>query len=109
MNFTKSEKLAIGKALRELVMADNKVSVGEMSYLLQMDEVAGITAKIYEESWSLRLNDAIRTLKNMTSDKKDVLVVMMMEMATSDYELAPEELEVMAAVFATAGIIIPKK
>ena len=104
MNFTKDEKLAIAKALEELVISDEVITKEEIAYLQYLDKEFGISLEIFEESHSIRLSNATKSLRNMTFEKKLLLTALLKNLAASDGYIANIEVEVINAVLASAGI-----
>jgi uncharacterized tellurite resistance protein B-like protein len=109
MTFTNEEKLAVTKALMEVVMADGKVDVRESNYLAQLGGAFGITPQHIEQSINLPIRNALITIKNMSKDKRAALAIMLNEMALVDNDLDPEELNVVTTLWAIAGIRVNDK
>jgi uncharacterized tellurite resistance protein B-like protein len=106
MDFSLTEKLAITKALAEIITADGKVAVGELAYYKQIANVIGLNDHHLEQSAEMNINEAIYALSGMNTDKKAALAIMMREMALADGSLDKRELEVIASVFIASGIDI---
>lgn len=108
MTFTLTEKLAIAKALEELMKADEKIDKNEISYLAQIAQTIGFDVALIKQSREMNLQEAISALQGMTAEKKSILALMMHEMSKADGEISDSEIEVIASVLIAAGIDITK-
>ena len=73
MNFTLTEKLALAKALDEIILADGEVKHGELAYLSQLSSVVGFDVELIRQSRNLSLPEAITALSSMTEEKNRYL------------------------------------
>jgi uncharacterized tellurite resistance protein B-like protein len=108
MNFTLTEKLAIVKALSEIIAADGKIDPSEINYLVHLGRVIGFEPSILNSAKEMNLKEAVTALSGMSDEKRAALAVMMHEMANADGKIVDSELEVIGAVFLAAGIDITK-
>lgn len=102
--YTRNEKLAIIKALVEVVGADGKYATGEHAYMMQLSEVLGFEPNDINEAMKQEMADCIVSLSTMSDEKKAGLVVMMHEMAKADGTIDKSEMDVISGVFLAAGI-----
>ena len=104
MNFTILEKMAVLKAVDEVLLADGNIDVGEILYLKQILDTFGVGMEFLQEARSLSSSHGSKILKEMDGIKKMALYKIMREMADADGEMDVEELEVIFAVLEAAGI-----
>lgn len=104
MEFNLAEKLAIVKAIDEVILADGRIDKGEIVYLGQLMEVLGFDFDFVEQARKFNNRQAISVLQEMTEQKKQSLAIMLHEMANADGEIDDEEKKVLVAVFLAAGI-----
>lgn len=104
MEFSTIEKIAIAKALDEIIQADGEIKQGEMSYLRQLFEVVGFDMAHIVTARETDPHEAIQVLRSMTNEKKALLALMMHEMAEADGEIDLEELKVIGTIFSAAGL-----
>lgn len=106
MNFNLAEKLAIVKAIDEVILADGKIAVGEIAYLEQLMNILEFDYEFVEQARKFNNSQAVAVLQAMSTQKKQALTVMLNQMTTADGEIDDEELNVMVAIFLSAGIPI---
>lgn len=104
MEFNLAEKLAIVKAIDEVVLADGKIAEGEIAYLGQLMQVLDFDFDFVEQARKFNNRQAISILQTMSEQKKQSLAIMMHEMANADGEIDDAEMNVLVAVFLGAGI-----
>lgn len=105
MDFTYLEKLAVLKAIDEVMMADNQVDIGEAVYLTQILEIFKLEINILTEARKMKSSIATNILQDMNAEKKAMLYVMMREMADADGETDMKELEVILSILQISGTI----
>ena len=104
MNFSLLEKMAVLKAVDEVLMADGHIDVGEIAYLTQILNQFDEEMEFIQEARSLKSAHASEILKSMNSSKKIALYVMMKDMGEADGKIDLEEWEVILSVLDIAGI-----
>lgn len=106
MKFNLAEKLAIVKAIDEVILADGKIDDGELAYLAQLITILEFDVALVQEARQLNVTEAKRILRGMTDIKKHALAIMLNEMASADGNVDESEMLVIVAVFHAAGIDI---
>jgi uncharacterized tellurite resistance protein B-like protein len=106
MEFTLIEKLAIVKAIDEVITADEVIAKGEIDYLIQLMNVLDFDNSFVEEARKFNSKQAVIVLNDMSENKKSALAIMMLEMARADGEVDESELQVILSIFVAAGIDI---
>ena len=96
MNFTLLEKMAVLKAIDEVLMADGHIDIGEIAYLKQILDIFGVEMEFLQEARSLSSNHGGKILREMDDIKKVALYKIMREMADADGQMDVEELEVIS-------------
>ncbi len=109
MEFNLAEKLAIVKAINEVILADGDIAPGEMVYLQQLMEVLNFDFDFVEQARRFNNAQAVAILQAMSEPKKHALAIMLHEMADADGEIDETEMAVVVAVFMAAGIKIGDK
>lgn len=104
MNFNLAEKLAIVKVIDEVVVADNKIDIGELAYLQQLKDLLGFNDAFIQESRQLGPRESIQILKAMSQTKKKAFALMLHEMAEADGNLDEEEMALILGVLALVNI-----
>jgi uncharacterized tellurite resistance protein B-like protein len=104
MEFNLAEKLAIVKAVDEIILADGRIDKGEIAYLGQLMQVLDFDFDFVEQARKFNNRQAISVLQQMSEQKKQSLAIMLHEMANADGEIDDSEMNVLAAVFLAAGI-----
>lgn len=106
MKFNLAEKLAIVKAIDEVILADGNIDEGEMVYLSQLMVVLEFDVNFVQEARQLNVAKAILIMRGMTDVKKHSLAIMLNEMAKADGQVDKNEMEVIISIFLAAGIDI---
>lgn len=104
MNFNLAEKLAIVKAIDEVILVDGRVSYGEVTLLNQLLQVLKFDRKLIEEARDITAVESLSILRDMTNSKKHALAVILKEIAAADGVVDERELELINKIFAQAGI-----
>lgn len=98
MKFNLAEKLAIVKAIDEVILADGRIDKGEIVYLGQLMDVLDFDFDFVEQARRFNIRQAIGVLQSMTQQKKQSLAIMLHEMANADGEIDEAEMNVLVAV-----------
>lgn len=105
MDFTHLEKLAVLKAIDEVMMADNFADIGEVAYLAQIINKFDFEIQIMNEARKMKSSLATSILREMNKEKKVILYFIMREMAEADGETDADELEVILNILQISGAI----
>lgn len=84
MNFNKSEKMAVVKALAETIVLDDQYKVGELMYLDELMQTLDFDVQYMEKAKQLSSEKTVEVLKKMTKEKKEALIIMIDKMTESD-------------------------
>ena len=106
MKFNLAEKLAIVKAIDEVILADGNIDEGEIAYLTQLMNILDFDMNFVQEARQLNAAEAMLILRGMSEIKKHSLAIMLNEMANADGNVDESEMEVIISVFLAAGIDI---
>ncbi len=93
MKFNREEKLAVVKAISETIHLDDQYRVGELVYLDQLMKSLDFDAKFVQEARNLASGDAADTLRGMSKEKKEALLIMVDEMTEADGEVNTREMD----------------
>lgn len=104
MNFNLLEKLAVIKAIDELIQMDEAVRPGEVRYMQQLAEAMDFDLDLVLEARDSEPAEALAVLKAMPAEKQQALIRLMTEAANADGEVDEKEIQFIYRVFAAAGI-----
>ena len=106
MKFNLAEKLAIVKAIDEVILVDGKVSKSEIDFLTQLMDILKFDRVLIEEARKITAKESMEVLKAMPENKKHALGVMLSEMANADGEFSEDEYRLVFNILLEAGIDI---
>ncbi|WP_205619198.1 hypothetical protein [Christiangramia echinicola] len=106
MDFNLAEKLAIVKAIDNVILADKKIAKGELVYLGQLMKLLNFDSEFVEEARKFNMKQANIILEGLSKPKKHSLAIMLHEMAYADGDMNPEEIKLLFSIFEKAGIEI---
>ena len=104
MDFNLAEKLAIVKAIDEVILVDGRVKPGELEFLNQLMTILKFDRGLIEEAREITAKECMLILKGMPTNKKHALAVMLNEMANADGEFNDEEYRLIFNIMMEAGI-----
>lgn len=104
MRFNLIEKLAILKAIDEVIQMDEEIKSGEVKFMERLAEVLEFEPDLITEAREVEPAEAIAVLKVMPSPHKQTLARLMNEAANSDGEVDEREIQFIYRVFSAAGI-----
>ena len=104
MNFNLAEKLAIVKAIDEVILADGRVNYGEVALLNQLLQMLKFDKGLIDEARKITAKEGLSILRDMPRNKKHALAVILNEIAAADGVVDERELELISKIFAEAGI-----
>lgn len=93
MHYEHLEKLAIVKAILEIMYSDEKAESGEALYLMQLSHTLNFNVDLMGEARKLDPEKGAAILSAMGRDKKANFLVMLLEMARADGDFTLEELQ----------------
>ncbi len=106
MEFNLAEKLAIVKAIDQVILADGHIEEEEILYLQQVMNVLEIDLSFVQEAIKFNSKQARVILQNMSDHKKGLLSIMLREMANADGNIDRKEMNLILAIFSNSGVDI---
>jgi uncharacterized tellurite resistance protein B-like protein len=106
MKYNLAEKLAIVKAIDEVILADGRVSKSEIDFLTQLMQILQFDRVLIEEARKITAKECMHVLKGMPENKKHALGVMLSEMANADGQFSEDEYRLIFNILLEAGIDI---
>ncbi|EAR00444.1 TerB family tellurite resistance protein [Maribacter sp. HTCC2170] len=104
MEFSIAEKLALVKAVDEVIYVDGNVDVEEMVFMSQLMDTLNFDRILVEEARGISAKESLSILKNMTFEKKQSLSKVLNEMASVDGELNKKEYRLIFNILHEVGI-----
>ncbi len=104
MEFNLAEKLAIIKAIDEVILADGHVTSGEMTFLNQITDILKCDRELIREARKVNAQEGLAILAGMPANKKKALAVMLEEMANADGKVHEKEIDLVLKIFSATGI-----
>jgi uncharacterized tellurite resistance protein B-like protein len=98
------EKLAVIKAVDEVIRMDDMLDVGELDYISQLAEVMNFDAELLIQAREVEAIEAIAVIQVMPESKKAFLTRSMTEAANADGVVDEAEMQFIFRVMAAAGI-----
>jgi uncharacterized tellurite resistance protein B-like protein len=106
MDFSLAEKLAVVKAIDEVIKVDGQVKTEEINFLSQLMNVLKFDKDFVEEARQISAEDCLNVLKVMTDKKKNALAVLLNEMANADGVFKEDEYRLIFNLLMEVGINI---
>ncbi|MBT8312778.1 MAG: TerB family tellurite resistance protein [Flavobacteriaceae bacterium] len=104
MKYNLAEKLAIVKAIDEVIRVDGQVDPGEIELLKQLMMLLKFDRGLIEEARKITTKECMMILKGMPGNKKHALAVMLNEMANADGNFNEKEYQLIFNILMEAGI-----
>jgi uncharacterized tellurite resistance protein B-like protein len=104
MEFNAIEKLAVLKAVDEVIRMDEMIDTGELDYISQLAEALDFDSEQILQAREVDAIQALAVIKVMPEDKKTFLMRIMTEAANADGEVDEAEIQFIYRVFSAAGI-----
>ena len=104
MEFNILEKLAMLKAIDEVLRIDQKIKLGELSFLDKLATSINFDLNQLKEVREIEPAEAIAVLKAMPKPQKQALGRIMTQAANADGEVDEREIQFIYRVFSAAGI-----
>ncbi|MGA9238235.1 TerB family tellurite resistance protein [Robiginitalea sp.] len=98
------EKLAVIKAVDEVISMDDMLDIGELDYLSQLAEVMNFDAELLIQAREVEAIEAIAVIQVMPESKKAFLMRSMTEAANADGVVDEAEMHFIFRIMAAAGI-----
>jgi|GEM_PF-1030235 len=103
MNYNLAEKLAIIKAIEEVILADGQIENSELDFMSQLMQILRFDHSLIKESRDITNKEYKSILKEMPDNKKHALSVLLNEMGSADGKLNKKERKLIAKILKKAG------
>lgn len=100
------EKLAVVKAVDEVIQIDETVKKGEVKFMDRLAEKLGFDAGLLAEARGVEAAEALAVLRSMPDAQKQTLARLLNEAANADGVVDEREIQFIYRVFSAAGIEI---
>jgi len=104
MKFNLAEKLAIIKAMDEVILVDGTVYTNELNILNQLMQMLKFEKNLLEEARDVDAKEALLILGAMTESKKKTLALILEEVAKADGKVDDKEIILILNIFESVGI-----
>lgn len=104
MEFSLAEKLAVIRAIEDVIVADGRVDNREIGFMKQLSYFLNFEMSLIGEARKLSREEGMLILSGMAANKKQSLGLILKEMAGADGRVKDNELSVIYGIFADAGI-----
>lgn len=104
MIFNLMEKLAVVKAVDEVIQIDEEVKKGEEKFMERLSETLNFDSDLLAEARRVEAAEALAVLRAMPDPQKQALARLLNEAANSDGEVDEREIRFIFRVFMAAGI-----
>ena len=104
MDFNLIEKLAILKAIDEVIQMDEVIRKGEVRFMDQLARNLDFKPGFVAEARKVEPAEALAVLKAMPEQQKQTLARLLNEAANADGDVDEREIRFIYRVFAAAGI-----
>jgi len=104
MEFSLAEKLAVIRAIEDVIVADGRVDNREIGFMKQLSYFLNFEMSLIGEARKLSREEGMLILNGMAANKKQSLGLILKEMAGADGRVNDNELSVIYGIFADAGI-----
>ena len=104
MEFNLAEKLALVKAVDEVIYVDGKVDPEEIDFMTQLMDSLKFDRSLIAEARKITPPECMAILKGMTDEKKQALSALLNEMANADGEFNKAEYRLIFNILMEVGI-----
>jgi len=104
MVFNLMEKLAVIKAVDEVIQIDEEVRKGEVKFMERLSEALVFDSDLLAEARRVEAAEALAVLRAMPDPQKQALARLLNEAANADGEVDEREIRFIYRVFTAAGI-----
>jgi uncharacterized tellurite resistance protein B-like protein len=104
MLFNLMEKLAVIKAVDEVIQIDEEVKKGEVKFMDRLSETLAFDSNLLAEARQVEAAEALAVLRAMPDPQKQALARLLNEAANADGEVDEREIRFIYRVFTAAGI-----
>ncbi|MDG1571165.1 TerB family tellurite resistance protein [Robiginitalea sp. M366] len=104
MQFNLLEKLAVLKAIDEVIQMDNQIKRGEVRFMDRLADALDFKPELILEARKAEPGEALGVLRAMPDAQKQALARLMNEAANADGDVDEKEIQFIYRVFSAAGI-----
>jgi len=108
MEYNLAEKLAIIKAIEEVILADGQIENAELDFMALLMQILRFDKSLIKESRDITNKEYRSILKEMPNNKKHALTVLLNEMGGADGKLNKKERKLIDKILKKAGAKINK-
>lgn len=108
MEYNLAEKLAIIKAIEEVILADGQIENAELDFMTLLMQILRFDKSLIKESRDITNKEYRSILKEMPNNKKHALTVLLNEMGGADGKLNKKERKLIDKILKKAGAKINK-
>ena len=108
MEYNLAEKLAIIKAIEEVILADGQIENSELDFMSLLMQILRFDKALIKESRDITNKEYRSILKEMPNNKKHALTVLLNEMGSADGKLNKKERKLIDKILKKAGAKINK-
>ena len=108
VNFTLNEKLAIMRILKGIAIADEKIDVREMKFLVAARNELGLSSQEFSNADNYTLLEAANMLQALTNEEKQEVSDLMALATTIDGHIDSREMEIVKFVFLLCNLPTPR-
>lgn len=105
MKFNLAEQLAVLKSIDEVILADERVDLGEVMFVSRLSKVMNFNMDLIKKAREVEAKEALAILKAMPVNKKHALAVLLDEAANADGRVNEAEFQLIRGIFSEVGIV----
>ncbi len=104
MEFNLAEKLAIIKAMDEVIHVDGTVNTSELKIMNQLMRMLEFDKKLLDDAREVNSKEALLILGAMNASKKKTLALILDKVANADGKVHYKEINLILNIFESVGI-----
>lgn len=98
MQFNLAEKLAIVKAIDEVILADGHVKMGEIRIMNKLSSILDFNMDLIQDAREIDARECMSILRSMPGNKRHALTVLLSEAANADGNVDERELSLIMGI-----------
>lgn len=98
MEFNLAEKLAIVKAIDEVILSDGQVKMGEIRIMNKLSGILDFNMDLIQNARNIDARECMSILRSMPNKKKHALTVLLSEAANADGSVNEKELSLIMGI-----------
>ncbi len=104
MEFNLMEKLAVIKAVDEVIQIDETIRKGEVRFMERLSKRLGFDSELLASAREVEAAEALAVLRAMPDAQKQTLARLLNEAANADGDVDEREIRFIYRIFSAAGI-----